>query len=90
MLKRSTARFAACIALSTMCAGISVAASRTCSDPQVKEALAVKAQNSRNNYVDMLNRQGRNIWVKVTGVHEIESLSTDKASERKNASLRPQ
>lgn len=83
MLKCSITRFTACIALSMMCSGIALAGSRTCSDPQVKEALTLKAQNSRNSYVDMLNRQGRGVWAKVTGIHEIESLSTDKASGRK-------
>jgi len=60
-----------------------LADSRTCSDPQVKEALALKAQNARNSYVDMLNRQGRNVWAKVSGIHEVESISTHKESGRK-------
>jgi hypothetical protein len=66
-----------------VCSGIALADSRTCSDPQVKAALALKAQNARNSYVDMLNRQGRDVWAKVSGIHEVESLSTDKESGRK-------
>lgn len=71
-----------------MCSSIALADSRACSDPQVKEALALKAQNSRNSYVDMLNRQGRSVWAKVSGIHEVETLSSNKESRRKNASPR--
>lgn len=83
MFKHPLRRAAACAVLSMMGFGIALADNRTCSDPQVKEALTLKAQNARNSYVDMLNRQGRNVWAKVTGIHEIESLSTDKESGRK-------
>lgn len=83
MFKHPLTRVAACAFLSMMCSGIALADSRICSDPQVKEALTLKAQNSRNSYVDMLNRQGRNVWAKVSGIHEVESLSTDKESGRK-------
>lgn len=83
MFKHPLTRVAACTFLSMMCSGIALADSRTCSDPQVKEALTLKAQNSRNSYVDMLNRQGRNVWAKVSGIHEVESLSTNKESGRK-------
>lgn len=83
MFKFPLTRFAACAVLSMMCSGIALADSRTCSDPRVKEVLTLKAQNSRNSYVDMLNRQGRNVWAKVSGIHEVESLSTDKESGRK-------
>ena len=83
MFKHHITRVAACAVLSMMCSGIALADSRTCSDPQVKEALALKAQNSRNSYVDMLNRQGRNVWAKVSGIHEVESLSTNKSGRKK-------
>ncbi|GAB7533350.1 hypothetical protein PS3A_57660 [Pseudomonas sp. 3A(2025)] len=63
--------------------GIALEDSRTCSGPHVKEALTLKAQNSRNSYVDMLNQQSRNVWAKVSGIHEIESFSTHKESGRK-------
>jgi hypothetical protein len=66
-----------------MGSGTALADSRTCSDPQAKEALTLKAQNSRNSYVAMLNRQGRGVWAKVSGIHEVESLSTNKESGRK-------
>ena len=83
MFKHTLTRFAACAVLSMMSSGIALADSRICSDPQDKEALTLKAQNSRNSYVDMLNRQGRNVWAKVSGIHEVESLSTNKESGRK-------
>lgn len=83
MLNKTLTRIAACAYLSMMCSGIAMADSRTCSDPQVKDALTLKAQNSRNSYVDVINRQGRGVWAKVTGIHEVESLSTDKESGRK-------
>jgi hypothetical protein len=43
----------------------------------------VTAEKSRAVYVGMLNRQGRGVWAKVTGIYEIESLSTDKETGRK-------
>jgi hypothetical protein len=83
MFKHRFTRVTAYAVLSMMCSGIALADSRTCSDPQVKAALALKAQNARISYVDMLNRQGRDVWAKVSGIHEVESLSTDKESGRK-------
>ena len=83
MYKRPAIRFAACAALTLLFSGMALADSRSCSDAKVKEALTTKAQNSRASYVDMLNRQGRDVWAKVTGIHEIESLSTNKESGRK-------
>jgi hypothetical protein len=83
MFKHPLNRVAAFAFLSMICSGIALAESRSCSDPQVKEALTLKAQNSRNSYVDILNRQGRGAWAKVSGIHEVESLSTNKESGRK-------
>ncbi|MFJ3366927.1 hypothetical protein [Pseudomonas sp. NPDC086251] len=83
MFKKTLTRIAACAYLSMMCSGIALADGRTCSDPQVKDALTLKAQNSRNSYVDVINRQGRGVWAKVTGIHEVESLSSNKESGRK-------
>lgn len=83
MLKRNAARIAILASLSLLSSGIVIADSRTCSDAHAKEALLQKAQNARDSYVNMLNRQGRGIWAKVTGIYEIESLSTNKESGRK-------
>jgi hypothetical protein len=55
MFKKNVTRIAACAYLSMMCSGIALADGRTCSDPQVKDALTLKAQNSRNSYVDVIN-----------------------------------
>ncbi|QJI41070.1 hypothetical protein HKK52_09105 [Pseudomonas sp. ADAK2] len=83
MFKHPLTEVAAFAFLFMMCSSIALADSRACSDPQVKEALALKAQNSRNSYVDMLNRQGRSVWAKVSGIHEVETLSSNKESRRK-------
>lgn len=82
MRKRTATRFTACLALSLICSGVALADNRTCSDPQVKEALTTKAQNSRASYVDMLNRQGQDVRAKVTGIHEVESISTSNGRKK--------
>lgn len=63
-------------------AGAALADARSCSDDASKQALIKKTEAQRAKSVKMLNRFGREAWAKVTGVHEIETLSKDKESGR--------